>query len=285
MPICLGVSQIPWSHCIRAWYRARSCKRSSRAWLSNSVLLSWRPWIHWYGVAGLSRTSPPFLHHCTSWLREDKESSPGHPQQIGLLTNLKVVFAPHAPILCLPDFPVPFTIYTDASDLGLGAVLSQQKGTNEHVIAYASWKLSPAERNYSTTEKECLAIVSTVSHWRLYLLGRPFAVVTDHQSLTWLHDLKDPKGRLARWLLELQEYEFEIKNRPGRQHGNADTLSRFPQTALHSSVREGRRGRNGSRNWSHGSMCTLVKQGNSRGTTERSNHLPGNAVESKLRTI
>ena len=99
------------------------------------------------------------------------------------------------------------------------------------MIAYGSRKLSPAERNYSTTEKECLAIVWTVRHWRPYLLGRPFAVVTVHQCLTWLHGLKEPKGRVTRWSLALQEYEFEIKHRPGRQHGNADTLSRFPQTA------------------------------------------------------
>lgn len=136
-----------------------------------------------------------------------------------------------APILSLPDFSAPFTIYTDASDSGLGAVLSQRKEEYECVIAYASRTLTPAERNYSTTEKKCPAIVWTVNYWRPYLLGEAFDVVTDHQSLTWLQRLKEPKGRLARWVLVLQEYEFEIKHRPGRQHGNADTLSRFARVA------------------------------------------------------
>ena len=133
-----------------------------------------------------------------------------------------------APILSLPDFSVPFVIYTDASDYGLGAVLSQRRGEHECVIAHASRTLTPAERNYSTTEKECLAIVWTVNYWRPYLLGKAFDIVTDHQSLTWLQGLKEPEGRLARWILALQEYEFEIKHRLGKQHDSADTLSRFP---------------------------------------------------------
>ena len=129
----------------------------------------------------------------------------------------------------MPDFSLPFTVYTDASGIGLGAVLTQQRGEHEHMIAYASRTLTAAERNYSTTEKECLAIVWSVNHWRPYLLGKAFNIVTDHQSLTWLQGLKEPKGRLARWILALQEYVFEINHRPGKQHSNADTLSRFPR--------------------------------------------------------
>ena len=134
-----------------------------------------------------------------------------------------------APILSLPDSSLPFTVYTDASEMGLGAVLTQQRGEHYHEIAYASRTLTTAERNYSTTEKECLAIVWSVNHWRPYLLGKAFDIVTDHQSLTWLQELKEPKGRLARWILALQEYVFEINHRPGKQHSNSDTLSRFPR--------------------------------------------------------
>ena len=135
-----------------------------------------------------------------------------------------------APILAYPKFDQPFVLQTDASDKGLGAVLTQfDNSGKEHVISYASRSLSDREKNYSATEKEALAVVFAVEHFRVYLLGRTFSLVTDHSALQWLHSV-EPKGRLARWIMILQEYSFTIQHRPGIAHGNADGLSRLPST-------------------------------------------------------
>ena len=134
-----------------------------------------------------------------------------------------------APILSFPDFSRSFILDTDASNDGIGAVLSQRHNDGrEYVIAYASRSLSKSERNYSVTRRELLAIVTFTNHFRQYLLGQKFILRTDHHSLTWLTNFKNPEGQLARWLEKLSEYSFHIEHRPGLKHGNADSLSRYP---------------------------------------------------------
>ena len=133
------------------------------------------------------------------------------------------------PILAFPDFSCTFLLDTDASDHGIGAVLSQVAADGgERVIAYASRVLSKPECNYCVTRRELLAVVVFAEHIRQYLLGRQFSLRTDHQSISWLQNFKEPRGQLARWLERLQEYDFTIVHRPGKRHGNADALSRRP---------------------------------------------------------
>lgn len=135
-----------------------------------------------------------------------------------------------APVLACPDFSRRFILQTDASTGGLGAVLTQHFEEGERVIAYASRTLNGAERNYSATELECLAIVWGIRRMKDYLEGYAFTVVTDHQSLKWLQRLETPSGRLARWLFELQQYDFDVKYRRGALNRVADALSRQPET-------------------------------------------------------
>ena len=131
------------------------------------------------------------------------------------------------PILKSPDFDRPFVLQTDASDRGIGAVLSQTDADGlEHPVAYFSRKLLPREEKYATIEKECLAIKLAVEAFSVYLLGRHFTIQTDHRSLEWLDRLKGSNAKLTRWSLALQPYHFTIKHRPGAQNNNADALSR-----------------------------------------------------------
>ena len=119
-----------------------------------------------------------------------------------------------------------FRLDVDDSDLGIGAVLHQVQGDRERVIAYASRALNKAEKNYCITEKELLAIRFFVEYFRQYLLGRHFMVRSDHQALTWLFKLKEPRDKIARWIEILSYYDFTIEYRPGKNQGHCDALSR-----------------------------------------------------------
>ena len=133
-----------------------------------------------------------------------------------------------APVLSYPCSEGLFVLDTDASDQAIGGVLSQIVNNQEKVICYGSKVLSKAEKNYCTTRQELLAIVYFLKQFRHYLLGRKFKVRTDQKALTWLQKFKDPEGQMARWQLQLAEYDFIIEHRAGRSHSNADALSRKP---------------------------------------------------------
>lgn len=131
------------------------------------------------------------------------------------------------PILQYPDFTREFILTTDASNVAIGAVLSQGSVGSDKPIAYASRTLNSSELNYSTIEKELLAIVWATKYFRPYLFGRKFKIITDHRPLQWIMNLKEPSSRLTRWRLKLAEYDFTVIYKQGKCNTNADALSRI----------------------------------------------------------
>ncbi|KAF8781604.1 Transposon Tf2-6 polyprotein like [Argiope bruennichi] len=200
-------------------------------------------------IASIQSIPPPqnvkqvqsFLQTC-SWFRRyiqnfaeisrplsdlTKKKSPwnwGFPQQTAFETLKKCLTTP--PVLKQANGTKPYIIRTDASHYALGAVLLQGTGSEEHPIEYASRLLTQAERNYSTTEREALAVVWALKKFRGYLEGSEITVASDHQPLRWLLTLKSPTGRLARWALEIQAFNLKVLYVAGKANVVADMLSR-----------------------------------------------------------
>ena len=133
----------------------------------------------------------------------------------------------NAPILIAVNWKLEFHIHTDASDIAVGAMLAQNPtGKIDQPIVYASRLLSRAEKNYTTTEREALAMVYAINKFRHYLLGNRFVFYVDHMALIYLVNKTQVSGRIARWLLLFLEFDFTVVYKPGKTHGIADALSR-----------------------------------------------------------
>jgi len=133
------------------------------------------------------------------------------------------------PVLRLPDVSKPFILQTDASSEGVGAILLQEENGIKHPVAFASKKLLPRERNFSTIEREALAIVWGVQKFEYYLLGNHFLLESDHHPLQYLHQAKFQSGRLMRWALALQPYRFTVRAIKGSDNVGADFMSRYAE--------------------------------------------------------
>ena len=131
------------------------------------------------------------------------------------------------PIVRAPNWKLPFEVMCDASDLAIGAFLGQRKEGKPYVVYYASKTLNEAQRNYTTTEKELLAVVYALDKFRAYLVGSDIVIFTDYSSLKYLLTKKNSKARLFRWVLLLQEFNLQIKDKKGVENVVADHLSRL----------------------------------------------------------
>ncbi|KAH9801189.1 hypothetical protein KPL71_000934 [Citrus sinensis] len=131
------------------------------------------------------------------------------------------------PVIISPDWTLPFELMCDASDHSVGAVLGQKRDKVFHSIYYASKTLTYTQINYTTTEKELLAVVFAFDKFRAYLVGTRVTVYIDHAAIKYLISNKDAKPRLIRWILLLQEFDLEIKDRKGIENQVVDHLSRL----------------------------------------------------------
>ncbi|CAH9138601.1 unnamed protein product, partial [Cuscuta epithymum] len=151
------------------------------------------------------------------------------PTRLKAFNTLKEALT-SAPIITSPDWSLPFELMCDASDHAIGVVLGQRKEKKLHAIYYASRLLHDAELNYATTEKEFLAVIYAFDKFRSYLIGQKVIVYTDHSAIKYLMNKKDAKPRLIRWVLLLQEFDLEIRDKKGCENLVADHLSRLEGT-------------------------------------------------------
>ena len=181
-------------------------------------------------VAGFALRAAPL----TDRLRQDQPTSEWTEAQEKAFQDIKSALA-SAPVLVMPNPTKPFTVHCDASQLAIGAVLSQDHGNGLQPVAYESRKLSTTERKYSTYEKELLAVVHALTIWRHYLYGNRFRVVvfTDHQSVRHIQSQSTlASARQAKWAEKLQQYDCTLVYQPGRGNVVADALSRRPAVCL-----------------------------------------------------
>lgn len=143
------------------------------------------------------------------------------------LGKLKSVLV-SAPVLANPDFQISFIIETDSSDLAIGAVLVQVQQDERKSIAYFSKKLSSTQKRYSATERECLAVLLNIEHFKHFVEGSQFIVQTDAISLTFLQSMsiESKSPRIARWALKLAKYDILLQYKKGSENIPADALSR-----------------------------------------------------------
>ena len=133
-----------------------------------------------------------------------------------------------APILRGPHWTLPFHISTNASDMAIGGVLGQKEGQSPYAIYFISKNISPAELNYTVTEKEFLAVVYSINKFCNYIIGYKVFVHTYHSAIIFLMNKPITNGRVTRWLLILQEFNITVIDRPGKENLVADFLSRIP---------------------------------------------------------
>jgi hypothetical protein len=185
------------------------------------------------GMAGYYRKFIPgfgtIAEPLTSLTLKESKFQWGQAQTTAYQT-LKLAVAT-CPVLQFPKSGGQFCVSTDASDVGIGATLTQYDSDgNERVLAFASRVLTKAEKNLAVIERECLAIVWALEKWRHYLLGCKFVVRSDHKPLQWLHSVKENNAKLTRWVLKLAEFEFTIQHIDGSKNVVPDALSRLPIT-------------------------------------------------------
>ena len=131
------------------------------------------------------------------------------------------------PIVRAPNWQLSFEVMCDASDLAIVAVLGQREGGKSYVVYYASKTLNKSQRNYTNTEKELLAVVCALENFRAYLVGSDIVIFTDHSALKYLLTKKNAKARLIRWVLPLQEFNMQIKDKKWVENVVENHLSRL----------------------------------------------------------